>query len=119
MVLRLLFAPISGITWIAEQIHERAIAELNDKENLQKRLLALQLAFDMGDISEADFEQQEEELLLAIQAMEDAEAAEAAAVEATFEPATEVAPEPPATDTAETMSDSDTDTEAADPEAPM
>ncbi len=75
MVLRLLFAPLTGLTWIAEQIQERADTELDDKENLQKRLLALQLAFDMGEIPEAEFEVQEEELLLAIQAMEDAERA--------------------------------------------
>lgn len=73
MVLRLLFTPITGIAWIAEQIQERADAELDDKENLHKRLLALQLAFDMGEIEEEAFEAQEEELLLAIQAVEDQE----------------------------------------------
>ncbi|MBW4519267.1 MAG: gas vesicle protein GvpG [Scytolyngbya sp. HA4215-MV1] len=71
MLLRLLFAPITGIGWIAEQIQEHADAELDDKENLGKRLLALQLAFDMGEIPEKEFEIQEEELLLAIQALED------------------------------------------------
>lgn len=65
-------APMTGIFWIGEQLAERANAELNDKENLQKQLLALQLAFDLGDISEEDFEIQEEELLLQIQAMEEA-----------------------------------------------
>jgi hypothetical protein len=75
MVLRLLFAPITGLTWIAEQIQERVDAELDNKENLHKRLLALQLAFDMGEVSEEDFEEQEEALLLAIQAMEDCEQA--------------------------------------------
>jgi hypothetical protein len=63
-------APIGGIAWLGEKILERASAEVDDKENLHKRLLALQLAFDMGELSEADFETQEEELLLAIQAME-------------------------------------------------
>ncbi|HEY9862612.1 MAG TPA: gas vesicle protein GvpG [Candidatus Obscuribacterales bacterium] len=75
MVLRLLLSPITapfeGIIWIGEQLLERAEAELDDKENLGKRLLALQLAFDMGDIAEEDFEIQEEELLLQIQALED------------------------------------------------
>ncbi|BAS56025.1 MULTISPECIES: gas vesicle protein GvpG [Leptolyngbya] len=74
MVLRLLFAPVTGIGWIAEQIQERVDTELDQTENLSKRLLALQLAFDMGEISEADFEAQEEELLLAIQALEDEQA---------------------------------------------
>ena len=76
MLLDLLFAPITapvnGITWIAEKILEQTETGLDEKENLSKRLLALQLAFDMGDISEEEFEQQEEELLLAIQALEDA-----------------------------------------------
>jgi len=76
MLLKLIFAPVTGIGWIAEQIQERAEAELDDTENLSKRLLALQLAFDMGDIPEDEFEAQEEELLLAIQALEDQRAAD-------------------------------------------
>lgn len=75
MILRLLTLPITGpiegIVWMGEQILERASAEIDDKENLSKRLLALQLAFDMGEISEEDFEIQEEELLLAIQELEE------------------------------------------------
>lgn len=77
MFLDLLFtpitAPINGIAWIGGKILEQASTELNEKENLQKRLLALQLAFDMGEIAEATFEEQEEELLLTIQAIEDQE----------------------------------------------
>ncbi len=71
MIFRLLLAPVTGLSWIAEQIQERADTELDDKENLGKRLLALQLAFDMGDIPEEEFEIQEEELLVAIQTLED------------------------------------------------
>ena len=75
MFLKLLTFPISGpiggIIWMAEQIQERASGELDDTQNLQKQLLALQLAFDLGDISEEDFEEQEEELLLQIQAAEE------------------------------------------------
>ncbi|HIK13887.1 MAG TPA: gas vesicle protein GvpG [Leptolyngbyaceae cyanobacterium M33_DOE_097] len=79
MVLRILFAPITGLTWIAEQLQERVDAEMNVKENLQKELLALQLAFDMGDVEEEEFETREEELLLALQAIDDQERAERAA----------------------------------------
>jgi hypothetical protein len=68
-------APISGIAWIGEKILEQAYDELNDEGNLQKQLLELQLKFDMGEIPEDEFEQQEEELLLAIQALEDEERA--------------------------------------------
>lgn len=77
MVLRLLLAPLTapldGIVWIGEQILERAEAELDDNDNLNKRLLALQLAYDMGDISEEDFEEQEEQLLQEIIALEEAQ----------------------------------------------
>ncbi|MBD2329409.1 gas vesicle protein GvpG [Alkalinema pantanalense CENA528] len=73
MLHQILFAPITGLTWIAEQVHDRVMVELDQKENLHKRLLALQMAFDMGELDEETFEIQEEELLLAIQAMEEAE----------------------------------------------
>ncbi|GAB4152505.1 MAG: hypothetical protein Fur0046_32160 [Cyanobacteria bacterium J069] len=77
LLLAPVIAPISGMNWIASKILEQAEPHLDDKENLKKALLALQLAFDMGDMPEAEFEEQEEALLLAIQAMEDAERAEA------------------------------------------
>jgi hypothetical protein len=64
-------APISGIAWVGNKVLEQANAALDDKENLSKQLLSLQLAFDMGEILEEEFEIQEEELLLAIQALED------------------------------------------------
>lgn len=80
MFLKLLTFPVSGplggIIWIGEQLLERASAELDDQQNLQKQLLALQLAFDIGDLSEEEFEIQEEELLLKIQALEEEEEAE-------------------------------------------
>ncbi|MBD1870149.1 gas vesicle protein GvpG [Leptolyngbya sp. FACHB-671] len=64
-------APISGIAWVGNKVLEQANAALDDKENLSKQLLSLQLAFDMGEVPEEEFEIQEEELLLAIQALED------------------------------------------------
>lgn len=72
-VLAPLAAPVTGLMWIGQQILDRADGGLSDKASLQKQLLALQLAFDLGDIEEEEFEQQEEELLLAIQALEDEE----------------------------------------------
>ncbi|MGA1626568.1 MAG: gas vesicle protein GvpG [Prochlorothrix sp.] len=80
LILQLVFAPltapVTGVMWIGKQILERADGGLSDKEALQKELLALQLDFDLGDIEEEEFEEREEELLLAIQAIEDEEAAE-------------------------------------------
>lgn len=63
--------PISGLMWIGEQIQERTNTEFDAQENLNKQLLSLQLSFDMGEISEDEFDEQEEELLLKIQALEE------------------------------------------------
>lgn len=80
MFLNLLFlpvtGPIGGLIWIGEKIQERADIEYDEAENLHKLLLSLQLSYDMGNISEEEFEIQEEELLLKIQALEEEEAAE-------------------------------------------
>ncbi|NMF82734.1 gas vesicle protein GvpG [Nodosilinea sp. P-1105] len=77
MLLKLLFAPVlgpvEGVSWIADKILEQADVATNDMESLQKQLLTLQMSFDMGDVSEEDFEAQEEEILLAMQAIEDEE----------------------------------------------
>ncbi|NJL20436.1 MAG: gas vesicle protein GvpG [Leptolyngbyaceae cyanobacterium SM1_3_5] len=66
-------APINGLSWIGEKILDRASTELDDKENLSKQLLALQLAFDLGDLAEEEFEAQEEALLIAIAELADPE----------------------------------------------
>ena len=80
MFLNLLFlpvtGPIGGLIWIGEKIQERADIEYDESENLHKLLLSLQLDYDMGNISEEEFEIQEEELLLKIQALEEEEEAE-------------------------------------------
>lgn len=68
MIWQLLTAPLDGLLWIAEQIEERATDELEQKENLQKRLTTLQLKLDLGDISEEDFVIQEQEILEAMEA---------------------------------------------------
>lgn len=77
MLFKILFAPvlgpIEGVSWVANKLLEQADLSTNDLEGLQKQLLALQLSFDMGELSEEDFEAQEEEILLAIQEIEDAE----------------------------------------------
>lgn len=76
MFLDLLFLPITsplnGITWIADKLLEQADGETDQLEGLQKRLLALQLAFDLGEVAVAEFEAQEEDLLLAIEALQQA-----------------------------------------------
>ncbi|MBD2198823.1 MULTISPECIES: gas vesicle protein GvpG [Calothrix] len=74
--------PINGLMWIGEQIQERTNTEFDAQENLHKQLLSLQLSFDIGELSEEEFEEREEELLLKIQALEEEAQLEAAALAA-------------------------------------
>jgi hypothetical protein len=67
MLWQLLTSPLDGLLWIAEQIEERANTELEQQENLQKRLTSLQLRFDLGEVSEDDFVLQEQEILEAME----------------------------------------------------
>ena len=66
-----IMGPLNGLVWIGEQIQERTNTEFDAQENLHQQVLHLQLSFDIGEISEEDFEIQEEELLLKIQALEE------------------------------------------------
>lgn len=73
MLFNLLAAPVTGLTWIAEQVHDRVMEEFNQKSVLSQQLLALQMAFDLGQIDEEVFDEKEEVLLLALQEIEDSE----------------------------------------------
>lgn len=73
MLFNLLAAPVTGLTWIAEQVHDRVMEEFDQKSVLSQQLLALQMAFDLGQIEEEVFDEKEEVLLLALQEIEDSE----------------------------------------------
>ncbi len=73
MLFNLLAAPVTGLTWIAEQVHDRVMEEFDQKSVLSQQLLALQMAFDLGQIDEDVFDEKEEVLLLALQEIDDAE----------------------------------------------
>lgn len=73
MVWQLLTWPAQSLLWLAEQIQERAEAQLDSKENLQKELTALQIQLDLGEIDEEIYARREEEILLALEALTQAE----------------------------------------------
>lgn len=73
MVWQLLTWPAQSLLWLARQIQERAEAQLDTQENLQKELTALQIQLDLGEIDEATYTQREEEILRALAALEDPE----------------------------------------------
>lgn len=77
MVVKLLLLPITGpidgLMWLGEQILERANNELDSQENLERQLLALQLALDLEEITEEEYDEREAEILQAMQAIADEE----------------------------------------------
>ncbi len=55
--------PTRGLIFILEQIREQADAELFDQDAIEEELLALSLRHELGEITEAEFAAQEDDLL--------------------------------------------------------
>jgi hypothetical protein len=58
-----LMGPVKGISWIAEKIYEQADKELYSEDDIQSKLLELELRFDIGEIDEKEYIDLEEILL--------------------------------------------------------
>ncbi len=56
-------APLEGVLWVAEQITEQAENELYNPQRIRQKLADLELRLDMGEISEEQYLEAEEELL--------------------------------------------------------
>ncbi len=53
----------SGLIFIAKKIDELMQREISDEGRIKERLMALQLKFEMDEISAEEYDKQEEELL--------------------------------------------------------
>jgi hypothetical protein len=62
-LLLLPLAPVRGTIWLAERIAEVAEHELDDEANFRRLLVEAEMAFESGQLSEAEYEQVEDELL--------------------------------------------------------
>lgn len=68
----ILLSPVKGITWIFRQIHELAEEELaGEADRLRESLTDLYMMLETGQISEAEFEEQEEALLDRLDALDE------------------------------------------------
>jgi len=54
--------PVHGVHFLLEQIQAQANAELLDEGRVQAELMSLSLRYDLGEISDAEYEEQEEAL---------------------------------------------------------
>jgi hypothetical protein len=62
-VLLLPLAPLRATIWIAERLAEHAEQELDDERVVRRLLLEAEAALEAGELSEADFDRIEDELL--------------------------------------------------------
>ncbi len=54
--------PVHGVRFLLEQIQAQANAELLDEGRVQAELMSLSVRYDLGEISDAEYEEQEEAL---------------------------------------------------------
>lgn len=62
-LLLLPLAPLRGTIWLAEKLTEIAEAELDDEVAVRRLLVEAEIAFESGELSEAEYEQVEDELI--------------------------------------------------------
>ena len=66
----ILLAPIKGIVWLAEKVRDMALEELEDTpEKLQRELLDLQMALEIEQITEAEYQKKEKDILERLEAL--------------------------------------------------
>ena len=66
-LLLLPLAPLRGTIWIAEKLTEYAEQELSDEASARRLLAEAELAFEAGELSEAEYEAIEDEALERLQ----------------------------------------------------
>jgi hypothetical protein len=64
----LLLLPVKGFFGIFQKIHEMVEQELSDENHIRERLMELQLRFELNEIGEEEYNQQEKNLLARLDA---------------------------------------------------
>jgi hypothetical protein len=62
-ILLLPLAPLRGTIWLAERLAEVAEREADDETTFRRLLVEAEIAFESGELTEAEYEQVEDELL--------------------------------------------------------
>ena len=58
--------PVAGFNWIMKQIQTMANEELLDDQPWKERLIELQMMLEVGDITEAEYAEQEKQVFAAL-----------------------------------------------------
>ena len=81
-LLTLPLAPVRGTVWIAERLAEEAERQLDEEPAIRRALEELQVSYELRELGDDEFEQQEDELLQRL--IDVRTAAQAAEAEDTF-----------------------------------
>jgi hypothetical protein len=68
----ILLAPLKGVIWMGKKINEIAESQLCDTGRIKEELMALQLQFELDQISEQEYNEREKELLERLDAITEA-----------------------------------------------
>lgn len=64
----LLMLPVKGFLGIFRKIHEMVEQELSDETHIREELMALRLRFELDEISEEEYNEQEKDILTRLDA---------------------------------------------------
>jgi len=75
-LLTLPLAPVRSTVWIAERLIEEAERELGDETAIRRQLTELEIRHDLGEISDEEFAEAEDALLVRLVAARQAKGAD-------------------------------------------
>ena len=64
-----LLSPLNGLIWLGGKIDELCVNETSDEGRVMERLMALQLRFELDEITEKEYCRQESEILDRLEAI--------------------------------------------------
>jgi uncharacterized membrane protein len=65
----ILLAPLKSVIWLGKKINEVVEREVSDEGRIKERLMELQLRFELDEITEDEYNKQERELLVRLDAV--------------------------------------------------
>lgn len=65
----ILLSPLSGLVWMGNKIDELCVKELSDEGRVMENLMALQLRFELDEITGAEYSAREKEILAQLEAI--------------------------------------------------
>ncbi|MBU1121150.1 MAG: gas vesicle protein GvpG [Candidatus Omnitrophota bacterium] len=65
----IILSPVKLVIWLGKKIDDVAQKELSDEGCIKEKLMQLQLRFEMDEITEEEYNKQEEEILARLEAI--------------------------------------------------